>query len=109
MIARHVHYVNRTHTHQQSLRALKTLAFSAPSGCSGTVCTTRALGPSIVDAARSCFCVTSRTVTRILSSKVVNAFHLTVETPIVTVELHIIPVDDSGVPVLVLAVAGDWT
>ena len=89
MLERHVHYVSQTCTHQQSLRAPKTLAFSAPSRCSGTVCTTRALGPSIVGAARSCFCVTSRTVACIVSSKVVNALDPTVETPIVTVELHI--------------------
>ena len=67
----------------------------------------RAQDPCIVDAARSCFCVTSRTTAQSASSKVVNALDLTVETPIVTVGQHITPADDSGVLVLALADAGD--
>ena len=106
---RHVSYVSQTRTHLQSLEAQKTLAFSASSGHSDAVCTTGELSPSIVDAARRCFCVTFRTVAQNVSSEVVNALDPTVETPIITVELHIAPADDSGVPVPVLAVAGDWT
>ena len=96
MLDPHVHYVRQTRTHQLSLRApIKTR----------TVCTTGALGPGIVDAV-SVF--TSQTVARIVSSKVVNALDTTVKTPIITVELHITPADDSGVPVLVLADASTF-
>ena len=62
-----------------------------------------------MDAAISCFSVPSQTVARIVSSRVVYALDHKFETPIITVELHITPADDSGVPVLVLADASDWT